>query len=109
MLRRDPVAWRTAIDGPSIHEVLRDSAALVQTGSLWWLDPQDGSVKVQPERGTRSPRRGDRDLADISQVADGGGGATRIALGAGVDGRRRRCADERHRIGERSIEAVEIG
>ena len=41
------VAWRTAIDGPSIHEVLWDGAALVQTESLWWLDPQDGSVKAR--------------------------------------------------------------
>ena len=41
------VAWRTAIDGSSTHEVLWDGAALVQTESLWWLDPQDGSVKAR--------------------------------------------------------------
>lgn len=39
------VAWRTRLDGPSIHEVLWDGAALIQTETLWWLDPADGRVK----------------------------------------------------------------
>jgi outer membrane protein assembly factor BamB len=38
------VVWRTRLDGPSIHEVLWDGAALVQTESLWWLNPRDGRV-----------------------------------------------------------------
>ena len=38
------VVWRRRLDGPSIHEILWDGAALIQTESLWWLAPTDGRV-----------------------------------------------------------------
>lgn len=49
------VAWRIKIDGRSIREVLaHGGGALVQTESLWQLDPRDGSVQV---RYSWSPQR----------------------------------------------------
>jgi len=51
------LAWRTELDGPSIHEVLWHGGALVQTDSLWWVNPRDGRVEA------RWAPRGERALA----------------------------------------------